>query len=126
METDEEWCSVGEELAAIVWRRVHKLFTSDCVPAYTTYRMSNVKFLSIKSGFLKPCFQFLLPTVKDTQLSSLFCMQPVASPPGLKKSASNPYSGRSNPVHAVTTHSLIFTSMLFSSPQPSLPSDIFL
>lgn len=48
METDEECYIVGEELACIVWRRVHKLFTSDCVPAYTTYSMSHVKFLGIK------------------------------------------------------------------------------
>jgi hypothetical protein len=48
METDEEWCIAGEELDSIVWRRVHKLFTSDCILVYTTYSMSHEKFLSIK------------------------------------------------------------------------------
>ena len=53
METDEEWCIVGEELAAIVWRRVHKLFTSDCVPTYTTYRMSKREISQHKIGVAK-------------------------------------------------------------------------
>jgi hypothetical protein len=48
METDEERCIVGVKRVSIVWHRVHKLFTSDCVLAqtaaalYTGYNTRNV------------------------------------------------------------------------------------